>query len=192
MRYCGANNSPIKRRSKTSSSSFLFAEMISQYTGDSTMIQSVSKTYQARTSTDGSLIVRPNKTPTSLSINSKETNRKKSSRQSSCPSRLKHLSRRKQRQSAHCTHAQCHVRSSTFSRNLSTIGSWHPAHTTAIAAPTSDRPDRKQMAPKYVAHVEVDADTVQPVFTRNYDTGRFSNGRFPRYLPTMLYLLDRC
>jgi len=48
------------------------------------------------------------------------------------------------------------------------------------------------MAPKYVAHVEVDADTVQPVFTRNYDTGRFSNGRFPRYLPTMLYLLDRC
>jgi len=50
---------------------------------------------------------------------------------------VKHLSRRKQRQSAHWTHAQCHVRSRTLSRNLSTIGSWHPAHTTTIATPTS-------------------------------------------------------
>jgi len=34
----------------------LFAEMMSQYTGDSTMIRSVSKKYQAHTSTDCSLI----------------------------------------------------------------------------------------------------------------------------------------
>ena len=65
--------------------------------------------------------------------NDEKTNRKKSSRQRSWPSRLKHLSCRKQRQSAHWTHAQCHFRSSTFSRNLSTIGRWHPAQTTTIS-----------------------------------------------------------
>jgi len=42
------------------SSSFLFAQMMSQYTGDSTMVRSVSKIYLAHMSTDGSLIVRRN------------------------------------------------------------------------------------------------------------------------------------
>jgi len=40
---------------------FFYLLKLCQYTGDSTMIQFVSKTYQAHTSTDGSLVVRPNK-----------------------------------------------------------------------------------------------------------------------------------
>jgi len=37
---------------------------------------------------------------------------------------------------------------------LSTIGSWHPAHTTTIATPISGRVVEQQTAEQYIVHVK--------------------------------------